>query len=168
MIVTESDRLLLRQFRREDHAPLMDIFGDAEVMRYGDGVRSAVWVTRWLLEEERRYRTTGYGRWAVVRKGSAVLGYCGLTPISDVCGPSEVAVDYRLARRYWEQGYASEAVAATIAYGFGVLGFGRLVATIDPGNAASIRVAEKSGMVYEKDVMYRGYTHPDRVYVIEK
>lgn len=59
-------------------------------------------------------------------------------------------------------------VAATIAYGFGVLGFRRLVATIDPGNAASIRVAEKAGMVYEKDVMYRGYTHPDRVYVIEK
>lgn len=104
MIVTESDRLLLRQFSGEDHAPLMDIFGDAEVMRYGDGVRSAVWVTRWLLEEQRRYRTLGYGRWAVVRKGSALLGYCGLTSANDVCGSSEVAVGYRLARRHWGQG----------------------------------------------------------------
>jgi RimJ/RimL family protein N-acetyltransferase len=38
---------------------------------------------------------------------------------------------------------------------------------IDPQNAASIRVAEKLGMHYEKDVMFPGYTHPDRVYVIE-
>jgi RimJ/RimL family protein N-acetyltransferase len=37
---------------------------------------------------------------------------------------------------------------------------------IDPSNIASIRVAQKIGMMYEKDVMLEGYTHPDHVYVI--
>ena len=31
---------------------------------------------------------------------------------------------------------------------------------IDPQNTASIRVAEKADMRYEKDVMLEGYTHP--------
>ena len=39
---------------------------------------------------------------------------------------------------------------------------------IDPQNVASIRVAEKAGMRYEKDVMFEGYTHPDRVYAIAR
>ena len=39
---------------------------------------------------------------------------------------------------------------------------------IDPDNVASVRVAEKLGMLYEKDVMFEGYTHPDHVYVIER
>jgi RimJ/RimL family protein N-acetyltransferase len=37
---------------------------------------------------------------------------------------------------------------------------------IDPQNVASIRVAEKAGMRYEKEVLLEGYTHPDHVYSI--
>jgi len=42
----------------------------------------------------------------------------------------------------------------------------RLIALIDPQNTASIRVAQKAGMHYEKEAMLEGYTHPDHVYVI--
>ena len=160
----------------------MNIFGDAEVMRYGDGVRTPAWVERWILGEQRSYQARGYGKWAVVDGNQAgdhrggcsgcfmgyCIGYCGLSYVDGIGGHPEVALGYRLARRYWGQGYASEAVKATVDYGFDVLGLERIVATIDPGNTASLRVAEKTGMVYEKDVMYPGYTHPDRVYVIEK
>jgi len=37
---------------------------------------------------------------------------------------------------------------------------------IDPENTASLRVAQKSGMKYEAEVMFEGYTHPDHCYVI--
>jgi RimJ/RimL family protein N-acetyltransferase len=37
---------------------------------------------------------------------------------------------------------------------------------IDPRNVTSIRVAEKIGLRYEKDVLFEGYSHPDRVYAI--
>lgn len=42
----------------------------------------------------------------------------------------------------------------------------RLIVVIDPANTASIRVAKKLGMLYEKKFMFEGYTHPDHVYVI--
>ena len=167
MLVVETDRLLLRQFELADSAPLMAVFGDAEVMRHGDGIKTVEWVQSWLRDVQASYRK-GYGTWAVVEKrSSSVLGYCGLE-YADVCGQAEVALGYRLARAHWGRGYASEAVAATVHYGLNVLELTRLVATIDPGNSASVRVAEKAGMVYEKDVLYEGYTHPDRVYAVER
>jgi RimJ/RimL family protein N-acetyltransferase len=49
-----------------------------------------------------------------------------------------------------------------------VLGLRRLIALIDPGNLASIRVAEKAGMHYEAEVMLEGYDHPDRIFAIER
>ena len=167
-MVFRTQRLSFRAFRTEDSAALLDVFGDAEVMRYGDGVRSPAWIEHWISGEQKSYWARGHSKWAVVNKAGDLIGYCGLSYVDDVCGHPEVALGYRLARRYWGQGYTSEAVQATIDYGFNVLSLGRIVATIDPGNAASIRVAEKAGMVYEKDVLYPGYTHPDRVYVIQK
>ncbi|MBE2270717.1 MAG: GNAT family N-acetyltransferase, partial [Anaerolinea sp.] len=53
-------------------------------------------------------------------------------------------------------------------YSFDVLGLSRLIALIDPQNKASIRVAEKIGMRYEKDAMLAGYTHPDHVYALHR
>ena len=44
----------------------------------------------------------------------------------------------------------------------------RVIAVIDPENVASLRVAEKLGMRYVRDVMLEGWTHPDRVYAIDR
>ena len=63
--------------------------------------------------------------------------------------------------------YATEAAQSVRDYAFNTLRLPRLISMIDPQNVASIRVAEKLGMRYEKDVVFEGYTHPDRVYVIE-
>ena len=171
-MIFETARLSLRAFGPADSTPLLDVFGDAEVMRYSDGVQSLAWVESWLLGEQKSYRERGYGKWTVISKTGDLpdycIGYCGLSYVGDLGGHPEVALGYRLARRYWGRGYASEAAHATIDYGFNVLGLKRIVATIDPGNAASLRVAVKAGMVYERDVLLAGYTYPDRVYALQK
>jgi len=95
-----------------------------------------------------------------------VIGYCGLFFFPDIEGQAEVEIGYRLARSVWGKGYATEAAKAVRDYAFNVLRLERLIAMIDPSNIASIRVAEKIGMHYEKEVMFEGYTHPDHVYVI--
>jgi RimJ/RimL family protein N-acetyltransferase len=83
-----------------------------------------------------------------------------------VCGQPETEIGYRLARPYWGRGYATESARAVRDYALNTLRLPRLIAMIDPQNVASIRVVEKLGMHYEKDVMFEGYTHPDRVYAI--
>lgn len=168
MIIAETAHLIIRPFAASDFEPMTRVFGDAEVMRFGDGVQSAEWVRNWLRWCEESYQRRGYGPWAVVEKDSGeVIGYCGLFYFPDVNGRPEIEIGYRLARTYWDRGYATEAVAAARDYALHVLGLTRLIAMIDPGNAASIRVADKAGLRYEADVMLPGYTHPDRVYTIE-
>ena len=159
-------RLFLRHFQIMDRGPMYSIFCDAEVMRYSDGVKTRDWVHIWLRDCRERYQTWGFGPYAVVENRSqAVIGYCGLFFFPDLDGQAEVEIGYRLARTVWGQGYATEAAQAVRDFAFATLGIKRLIALIDPSNLASLRVAEKIGMKYEKEIMLEGYTHPDHVYV---
>ncbi|RIH90429.1 Acetyltransferase (GNAT) domain protein [Calidithermus terrae] len=168
MIVLETRRLLLRRLEPRDAPALLAVFGDPEAMRFSDhGVRDLPWVEGWLAGCLESYRQRGFGPYAVVeRESGEVVGYCGLTHHPDLGGRPEVALGYRLARSRWGRGYASEAVAALLAYAIHTLRLRRVVAQIDPHNPASVRVAEKAGMRYERDLLLEGYTHPDRLYVV--
>ena len=78
-MIAETERLSLRRLALADHAALMRFFGDAEVMRFGDGPQSAELVRDWLRRALESYDRRDYGPWAVVEKTSGeVIGYCGL------------------------------------------------------------------------------------------
>ena len=166
MFLLTTERLLLRHLHILDEESLYRVFGDAEVMSFGDGVQTREWVNTWLHTcFDWYYKSWGFGPYAVVtQKDQEVIGYCGLFYFPDLDGQPEVEIGYRLARSAWGQGYATEAALAVRDYAFNTLGIKRLIAMIDPSNTASIRVAKKVGMQYEKDIMFDGYTHPDHVY----
>jgi ribosomal-protein-alanine N-acetyltransferase len=168
--IVTTERLTLRHFHILDAAPLHRVFGDPEVMRFGDGVQTKEWVDAWLRTcLERYYQTWGFGPYAVVEKRSQdLIGYCGLFYFPDINGHPEVEIGYRLVRSAWGRGYATEAALSVRDVAFDHLGIKRLIAMIDPSNTASIHVAEKIGMRHEAELMLEGYTHPDHVYVVTR
>jgi RimJ/RimL family protein N-acetyltransferase len=168
--IAATERLILRHFHILDGEVMAQVFGDPEVMRFGDGVQTKEWIDAWLRTcLERYYQTWGFGPYAVVEKDSHdVIGYCGLFYFPDINGQPEVEIGYRLARTAWGRGYATEAVSAVRDFAFYTLGIRRLIAMIDPANSASVHVAQKIGMRYEQDVMLAGYTHPDHVYAMAR
>jgi ribosomal-protein-alanine N-acetyltransferase len=93
------------------------------------------------------YRASGSARfqqWAVVERGEdAVIGDCGLELLE---GGPNVELGFHFARQYWGQGYATEAAGACLEWGFKELDRLRIVAIVDPENAASARVLQKIGM----------------------
>ena len=133
MIIVETKRLVLRHFRISDGEAMNRVFGDAEVMRFGDGVQTTEWVHDWLCRCLENYRQkSGIGPWAVVEKSSTeTIGYCGLFYYPDVCGQPETEIGYRLARPHWGRGYATEAAKAVRDYAFNTLHLSRLIAMID-------------------------------------
>jgi len=168
MNVIETHRLILREFLGADSTALINIFADEKVMHYGETVRGEPWIQAWIQDMQTSYRARGYGNWAIVtKKTMTCIGYCGLSFAPSLDGQSEVALGYRLAQAHWNLGYATEAVKATLNYGLRKLSLPSIVAMIDPANLASICVAEKVGMVHEKDVMLDWYTHPDHLYRID-
>jgi ribosomal-protein-alanine N-acetyltransferase len=60
-------------------------------------------------------------------------------------------VAFLLAKAYWGQGLATEAARGIVRYGFEELHLTRLICLIEQDNLASIRVAEKIGMAFEKE-----------------
>ncbi len=86
----------------------------------------------------------------------------------DIDGVAEFEIGYRLIRSVWGNGYATEAAIAVRDHAFTVLNLTRLVALIEPVNNRSIRVAEKLGMKYEKDVFLPDYDHADHLYSMRK
>src|SRR5687767_1475395 len=168
MVIAETPRLILRQFRLDDGGAMEAVFGDAVVMRYGDGVRPPAWVRSWIAGWVNEYYARwGFGAWAVVSKEApVVIGYCGISRFPGRCAPGEAEIGFRLARAHWGRGFATEAAAAVRDHALDRLRLPRLVALIDPSNAASARVAEKVGLRYERDVLLPGYDHPDRLYAL--
>jgi hypothetical protein len=59
-------------------------------------------------------------------------------------------VGYRLAPAHWGKGYATEAAAALVRYGFLTLNLPLITAIAQAENAASNRVLRKVGLVYQK------------------
>jgi ribosomal-protein-alanine N-acetyltransferase len=168
MTIAETARLRLRHFHIVDGEAMDQVFGDAEVMRFGSGTRDPAWVRQWLRGCLEDYHAKwGFGLWAVVEKQSAmVIGFCGLSRFADVGGQAETEIGYRLAQRFWGQGYATEAASAVRDYGFRTLNLSRMISIIDPRNAASLNVAKKVGLACEKEVMFHDILV--HVYAIER
>lgn len=153
MRILITERLLLRHLEPGDLDHLYALYRDPEIRRYfPEGVLSFE-----QTREELEWFMNGHpdrpelGLWATVDKESSrFIGRCGLLPWQ-IDGRAEVEVAYLIDKRYWGQGLATEAAAAIRDYAFGRLGLSRLVCLIDEENAASIRVAEKIGMTFEKE-----------------
>ncbi len=147
----ETERLVLRPWRPEDLAALAALNADPEVMHWvapnrplGEDESAA-----FLVRLVRHWDEHGFGLWAVARRDAPqrCIGFAGLAIPSFLPAvlPS-VEVGWRLERAAWGAGLATEAARASVAHGFGALGLRSVVSIIDPGNARSLRVAEKHGM----------------------
>ena len=118
----------------------------------------------WTAWNQRLYREHGFGLLLLtLREGGEFVGDCGLTP-QQVDGVIEVGYHVRAVLQ--GRGLATEAAAACRDYARDVLGVDRLIAIIDPRNRPSQRVAEKLGLVVERDSDSHGrWRTPHRIYV---
>lgn len=76
---------------------------------------------------------------------------------------------YWIGHPYWGNGYATEAAAEALRYGFEDLKLNRICAGVFGGNEASIRVLQKLGMQHEgtaREHFYRDKYHDDVMYAI--
>ena len=170
MITTE--RLILRKPRAEDAADLAVAYADPEVIRFmGDGSTAtpeevAEGIEQWL----ERWDSWGLSLFSLERREDGrVLGRAGFLlwdPETWEVGGTEVELWWLLAREHWGQGYATEAALALRDWAFDERGLTRLISLINHENVRSVRVAERIGERYERDVEIRG--KPGRLYSVER
>ena len=76
-----------------------------------------------------------------------------------IAGRDEVEIGWTVMPERWNQGYATELGAASLAIAFGPLGLADVVSFTLPRNWASRRVMEKLGFAYERQTDYKGWPH---------
>ncbi len=162
----ETERLVLRPFRDDDIDAYAAMCADPEVMRYVNVrtplSREDAW--RQMAMIVGHWHLRGFGVWAVEeRSNGSFVGRVGLYFPEGWPAP-EVA--WTLARTFWGRGYAFEAAQASLAHAFGPLGWKRAISLIDPDNHRSIRLAERLGERFEREVTVRGY--PVSLYAIDR
>ena len=151
----ESSRLVVRSFAISDVKNYSALVADPEVMKYlGDGLpldeaKARAYVEKCIENEQ----TLGFARYALeLRNTNEFIGFCGYALIDDY-----VDLGYRIARKHWGNGYASEAAQAVIKYGFERLGFEFIVAIAYAENKRSLQVIEKLGFEFQRMDKLNGY-----------
>ena len=140
-----GDRVVLRPFRAEDVPAVLAYASDAEVTRhleweaYDDPATAAAFI---------RSTHGGPPSWfayAVTdRESGTLVGGADLRIVSGLDRRGEVG--YGLARSYWGKGYAADAAALLVRFGFERLGLVRIQALCAVDNVRSLRTLERVGM----------------------
>ena len=171
MLVLSTPRLTVRPFVEGDAPAMAEVLGDAEVMRFSmSGSLNDAAVADWVREQVGVYpRSPGFGRWAISEtEGERAIGYIKLMQEEGLTAKHEAELGFRLARRSWGRGYATEATKAVVEDAFGAGRVDRIVGVVDPHNGASVRVLQKLGMSYARPITFAGYDYPDHLYILDK
>jgi len=144
-----TERLVLREFTRDDAQHIVDLDADPEVARWrSEPPTSRAEVEGDVLPYYLRFyrRTPGFGFWAVEEKANGeFIGWFHLRP-DDGYGADEPELGYRLRSSVWGRGYATEGSQALIDKAFTEHPIRRVVASTAGFHTASRRVMEKCGM----------------------
>jgi RimJ/RimL family protein N-acetyltransferase len=140
----------------EHQAEMELIFGDPRVGATMGGVWTPEQVTEQLAREARQWERDGFGGWVFFEAATGEPLARGGLDRTVFDGQPEIEVAWTVVPERWGQGLATELGAASLEVAAG-LGLDDIVAFTLPHNAASRRVMEKLGFVYEKTAPYKVY-----------
>lgn len=151
-IFLETERLLLREFVPDDAAGLFELDRDPEVHRYLGNhplqhPDEAPPVVAFIRQQ---YAENGIGRWAVIERSTGeFMGWAGLKLVrDDINGHTDFYdLGYRFMRKFWRQGFATEAASATLAYAFERMKLPQLYSMADCNNLGSNTILQRLGFV---------------------
>jgi RimJ/RimL family protein N-acetyltransferase len=145
-----TPRLQLRPFQVSDVDGIAELLADREATKFIGSVKPRHAAAESVSVMRDAFAARGWGTLAVIpRDKQRCVGYCGVRPLPHT---SEIEIAFALQQQCWNQGYATEAAAASIDAAFKTLRIKSIVATVYPENKPSLRVLEKLGMTLECEV----------------
>lgn len=153
-----TERLILRQWKQTDHSTFIKMGSDPEVMKYFHEILTPQKSIEMAEKIYELIEQNGWGFWAVELKDTGeFIGFIGLhyQPTLFEFSPC-VEIGWRLLKKYWGKGYATEGGRAALTYAFEKLNLNKVVAFTACVNKPSEAVMRKLGM---KKV--RQFKHPE-------
>jgi [ribosomal protein S5]-alanine N-acetyltransferase len=166
MPILTTPRLYLSQFTIDD-APLILALNTPTVLKYvqerlpKDVDDAKQIITNIIIPQYELYQL---GRFAIhVKEDNRFVGWCGLKYLKE---ENEIDLGYRFMENEWGKGFATEAAAACLQFGFEERNLETIIGRAHIDNIASQKVLQKVGLLYNKDIDEDGTTI--KVYSINK
>ena len=163
-IYAETPRLVLRELHPSDAESMFAMDSDPEVHKYvGARPTQTIQDTSHHIDLIRQqYVDNGIGRWAVIEKASGqFIGWSGLKLMRETVNGHTLYYDlgYRLMKKYWGQGYATESAKAALDYSFRQFKPEKIYGMAHTENKGSTNVLTKSGLRFVEEFDFEGTPH---------
>jgi RimJ/RimL family protein N-acetyltransferase len=141
-----GSRVLLRGWQPGDAEPFAALNADPVAMEYFPAPLSRADSDAMIGRAQAGLAERGWGWWCLEIE-STCAGFVGLSmPTFDAHFTPCVEVGWRMATRFWGNGYATEAARLAVDFGFRRLGLSEIVSFTTVTNWRSRRVMERLGM----------------------
>ena len=160
MTVLETPRLILREWKDSDRNLFREINADSKVMEFFPFRRSHAESDEALEKVNGMIRLSGFGFYAIELKSTAEpMGFCGIAPtnLEGVFPLGTMEIGWRLATRFWGNGYVTEAAKALLTMAFEDKGMPEVVSFAVAENHRSTAVMQRIGL---KPDPSRDFNHP--------
>lgn len=138
----ETPRLLLRRPTNNDMLIIENLWRDEGVRQFLGGVISDDLIKKKVVELKSHWDLHQFGQCMVLDKISKeIIGLCGLHQTED-----GIELSYMFFSEFWKKGFAREAAAACIDYGFDILKLTKIIAITQEANIKSCQLLERIGM----------------------
>ena len=150
---------MLRQWIEEDLPIFAALNSDPEIMKYFPALLSREESDAMATKCKSLIEERGWGVWAVELKSSnEFIGFVGLhTPKPNIPFSPCVEIAWRLHKKFWGNGYATEAAQQALSHAFNSLNLKEVVSFTTISNLRSRAVMERLGLTNT----YRNFEHPD-------
>lgn len=147
-VMLSTERLILRQWQQRDLTPFAAMNADPEVMRHFPALLDTQQSNALAGRLCQLIARDGWGFWAVeTRSHAEFIGFVGLREtMPDMPIGARVEIGWRLAHAHWGKGYATEAAARALRFGFEELALPEIVSFAALPNLRSQAVMQKLGM----------------------
>lgn len=150
-IFAETDRFILREILISDLNGMYELDSDPEVHKYlgNKPVQNKEQIEKVINSIRQQYIDNGIGRWAIIDKTTKkFIGWTGLKLVSEDTNNHKNFYDigYRLIKKYWGHGIATETAVASLEYAFDKLNIDEIYASASCKNEGSNKILKKIGL----------------------
>lgn len=151
-IVLQSKRLKLKQISSVEISNINMLFSESPSLLLFSEEQKREKAVEWVSRMKKSFKDDGLGFFSCYLKNdNTFIGHCGILK-RKFFDEDIFELGYAILRRFWNNGYATEAAGLCINFAFESLELKSLSAFIEPGNTASILVAQKSGMAFKQEI----------------
>jgi ribosomal-protein-alanine N-acetyltransferase len=144
----ETERLGFREWLPKDAESFAALNADSVVMEYFPKPLTREETDAFIARISESFRTDGFGLYAVEEKKSGdFIGFIGFSrPRFEEFFTPCIEIGWRLAKEFWDKGYATEGAKGCLDHSFQVLGFQEVYSFTATTNLRSERIMQKIGM----------------------